>query len=200
MNDLRNDDPNFDVMGNFDHGLTLALSKGRILKETLPLLENAGINLLEDPDKSRKLIFPTTHKKVRILILRASDVPTYVENGAADFGVAGKDVLMEHGAQHVYELLDLKIANCKLQIAAMRFILFFIAFFCILGCFLLLFCRFLKFSVVFRRFRCQKLVHQYFSFNRSKPILRTSRCLLSFSRYCSDGVGAANTTIYSKQR
>ena len=68
MNDLRNDDPNFDVMGNFDHGLTLALSKGRILKETLPLLENAGINLLEDPDKSRKLIFPTTHKKVRILI------------------------------------------------------------------------------------------------------------------------------------
>ncbi len=62
---MRNDDPNFDVMGNFDHGLTLALSKGRILKETLPLLETAGINLLEDPDKSRKLIFPTTHKQVR---------------------------------------------------------------------------------------------------------------------------------------
>ena len=117
MNDLRNDDPNFDVMGNFDHGLTLALSKGRILKETLPLLENAGINLLEDPDKSRKLIFPTTHKKVRILILRASDVPTYVQNGAADFGVAGKDVLMEHGGQDVYEVLDLKIANCKLMVA-----------------------------------------------------------------------------------
>ena len=117
MNDLRNDDPNFDVMGNFDHGLTLALSKGRILKETLPLLENAGINLLEDPDKSRKLIFPTTHKQVRILILRASDVPTYVENGAADIGVAGKDVLMEHGARNVYEPLDLKIANCKLMTA-----------------------------------------------------------------------------------
>ncbi len=61
------------------------------------------------------MIFPTTHQKVRILILRASDVPTYVENGAADFGVAGKDVLMEHGAQHVYELLDLKIANCRLM-------------------------------------------------------------------------------------
>jgi len=90
MSDMRNDDPNFDVMGNFDHGLTLALSKGRILKETLPLLETAGINLLEDPDKSRKLIFPTTHKHVRILILRASDVPTYVENGAADLGVASE--------------------------------------------------------------------------------------------------------------
>lgn len=117
MSDMRNDDPNFDVMGNFDHGLTLALSKGRILKETLPLLETAGINLLEDPEKSRKLIFPTTHKQVRILILRASDVPTYVENGAADLGVAGKDVLMEHGAQNVYEPLDLKIANCKLMTA-----------------------------------------------------------------------------------
>ncbi|MFX3619869.1 MAG: hypothetical protein ACE3JT_01300, partial [Acinetobacter radioresistens] len=65
MSEVRNDDPNFDVMGNFDHGLTLALSKGRILKETLPLLETAGINLLEDPEKSRKLIFPTTHKQVR---------------------------------------------------------------------------------------------------------------------------------------
>ena len=116
MNDVRNDDPNFNVMGNFDHGLTLALSKGRILKETLPLLATAGINLLEDPEKSRKLIFPT-HKQVRILILRASDVPTYVENGAADLGVAGKDVLMEHGAQHVYELLDLQIAKCKLMTA-----------------------------------------------------------------------------------
>ena len=116
MNDVRNDDPNFNVMGNFDHGLTLALSKGRILKETLPLLATAGINLLEDPEKSRKLIFQP-HKQVRILILRASDVPTYVENGAADLGVAGKDVLMEHGAQHVYELLDLQIAKCKLMTA-----------------------------------------------------------------------------------
>ena len=105
------------VMGNFDHGLTLALSKGRILEETLPLLKNAGIELLENPDKSRKLIFPTTHPLVRILILRASDVPAYVENGAADIGVAGKDVLMEYGAQNVYELIDLKIANCRLMTA-----------------------------------------------------------------------------------
>lgn len=80
------------------NGLTLALSKGRILKDTLPLLKKAGIELLEDPEESRKLIFPTTHADVRILILRASDVPTYVEHGAADFGVAGKDVLMEHGS------------------------------------------------------------------------------------------------------
>jgi len=106
-----------DVNGNFDHGLTLALSKGRILKETLPLLKSAGIELLEDPDQSRKLIFPTSHPLVRILILRASDVPTYVENGAADLGVAGKDVLMEHGAHNVYEPLDLKIANCRLMTA-----------------------------------------------------------------------------------
>ena len=105
------------VSGNFDHGLTLALSKGRILKETLPLLKAAGIELLEDPEKSRKLIFPTSHPSVRILILRASDVPTYVENGAADLGVAGKDVLMEHGAHNVYEPLDLKIANCRLMTA-----------------------------------------------------------------------------------
>lgn len=111
--DIRQDE----VMGNFDHGLTLALSKGRILKETLPLLANASIALLEDPDQSRKLIFPTTHPQVRILILRASDVPTYVENGAADIGVAGKDVLMEHGAHNVYELLDLKIARCRLMTA-----------------------------------------------------------------------------------
>ena len=108
---------NTDVSGNFDHGLTLALSKGRILKETLPLLKAAGIELLEDPEKSRKLIFPTSHPSVRILILRASDVPTYVENGAADLGVAGKDVLMEHGAHNVYEPLDLKIANCRLMTA-----------------------------------------------------------------------------------
>lgn len=106
-----------DVTGDFDHGLTLALSKGRILKETLPLLKAAGIELLEDPEKSRKLIFPTSHPLVRILILRASDVPTYVENGAADLGVAGKDVLMEHGAHNVYEPLDLKIANCRLMTA-----------------------------------------------------------------------------------
>ncbi len=104
---------------DFD-GLTLALSKGRILKETMPLLKAAGIELLEDPAQSRKLIFPTTHKRVRVLILRASDVPTYVEHGAADFGVAGKDVLLEHGAKHLYELLDLQIAKCSLMTAGFK--------------------------------------------------------------------------------
>lgn len=107
-------------MTDIHNGLTLALSKGRILKETLPLFKTAGIELLEDPDKSRKLIFPTTHPSVRILILRASDVPTYVEHGAADFGVAGKDVLLEHGAKHLYELLDLQIAQCKLMTAGIK--------------------------------------------------------------------------------
>lgn len=99
------------------NGLTLALSKGRILKETMPMLAKAGIELLEDVEKSRKLIFPTTHPDVRVLILRASDVPTYVEHGAADFGVAGKDVLMEHGSSNLYELLDLQIAKCRLMTA-----------------------------------------------------------------------------------
>ena len=107
-------------MTDTHNGLTLALSKGRILKETLPLFKTAGIELLENPDKSRKLIFPTTHPSVRILILRASDVPTYVEHGAADFGVAGKDVLLEHGAKHLYELVDLQIAQCKLMTAGIK--------------------------------------------------------------------------------
>jgi ATP phosphoribosyltransferase len=98
--------------------LTLALSKGRILKDTMPLLQRAGIELLEDPERSRKLIFETTHPRVNIIILRATDVPTFVEHGAADIGVAGKDVLMEHGAQGVYELLDLGIARCRLMVAA----------------------------------------------------------------------------------
>lgn len=99
-------------------GLTIALSKGRILNDTLPLLKAAGIELTEDPEKSRKLIFDTTLPGVRIVIVRATDVPTYVENGAADLGVAGKDVLMEHGANGVYELVDLQIARCKLMVAA----------------------------------------------------------------------------------
>ncbi len=103
-----------------DTGLTLALSKGRILKETMPLLNNAGIELLEDPDKSRKLIFETSHSDVRVLILRASDVPTYVEHGAADFGVAGKDVLLEHGSSNLYELLDLQIAKCRVMTAGIQ--------------------------------------------------------------------------------
>ena len=97
--------------------LTLALSKGRIFEETLPLLEAAGIRVTEDPEKSRKLILATDDPDVRVIIVRASDVPTYVQYGAADFGVAGKDVLMEHGASGVYEPLDLNIAKCRLMVA-----------------------------------------------------------------------------------
>lgn len=97
--------------------ITIALSKGRILKETLPLLKAAGIEPVEDPGKSRKLVIGTTHPDVNLLIVRASDVPTYVEYGAADMGVAGKDVLMEHGSSELYEPLDLKIAQCKLMTA-----------------------------------------------------------------------------------
>src|SRR5690625_3376301 len=98
--------------------LTIALSKGRILKETLPLLEAAGIHMLEDPEKSRKLIFDTNRADVKIIIIRATDVPPSVQYGAADLGVAGKDVLMEHGGAGIYEPLDLTIARCKLMVAA----------------------------------------------------------------------------------
>ena len=97
--------------------LTIALSKGRILDDTLPLLAEAGIVPTENPEKSRKLIIPTTQDDVRLLIVRATDVPTYVEHGAADLGVAGKDVLMEYGGEGLYEPLDLKIARCKLMTA-----------------------------------------------------------------------------------
>ncbi|MDH5693871.1 MAG: ATP phosphoribosyltransferase [Gammaproteobacteria bacterium] len=97
--------------------LTIALSKGRIYKETVPLLAQAGIEPLDDPEKSRKLILDTNRPEVKIVILRASDVPTYVEYGAADVGVSGKDVLMEHGGDGVYEPLDLRIAQCKLMVA-----------------------------------------------------------------------------------
>ena len=114
------DNPLLNDVNDAFTGLTLALSKGRILEETMPLLRAAGIELLEDPEASRKLIFPTSNPNVRVLILRASDVPTYVEHGAADFGVAGKDVLLEHGANHVYELLDLQIARCKLMTAGVK--------------------------------------------------------------------------------
>ena len=98
--------------------LTIALSKGRIYKETLPLLERAGITPTEDPETSRKLILDTTRDDVKIVIIRAADVPTYVQYGAADVGVAGKDVLMEHGGDGLYEPLDLKIARCRLMVAA----------------------------------------------------------------------------------
>ena len=100
--------------------LTIALSKGRILKETLPLLEAAGIRLLEDPAASRKLVFDTSRDDVKIIIIRATDVPPYLQYGAADIGVAGKDVLMEHGAEGIYEPLDLEIARCKLMVAALK--------------------------------------------------------------------------------
>lgn len=97
--------------------ITIALSKGRILEETLPLLAEAGIELIDDIKKSRKLVFPTTHPNVRILVLRATDVPTYVQYGGADLGVTGKDVLMEHGGGGLYEPLDLNIARCRLMTA-----------------------------------------------------------------------------------
>lgn len=100
--------------------LTIALTKGRILKETLPLLAAAGIEPLEDISKSRKLTFQTTSPDVRLLILRGSDVPTYVEFGAADVGVAGKDTLMEHGENVFYEPLDLKISRCLLMTAGIK--------------------------------------------------------------------------------
>ena len=97
--------------------ITIALSKGRIFDETLPLLAAAGIVPTENPETSRKLIIETNQPNVRVVIVRATDVPTYVEHGAADLGVAGKDVLMEYGGQGLYEPLDLQIAKCKLMTA-----------------------------------------------------------------------------------
>ena len=97
--------------------LTIALSKGRIYKETLPLLAAAGIEPTEDPERVRKLILDTNQADVKLIIVRASDVPTYVEYGGADVGVAGKDVLMEFGGRNLYEPLDLEIAQCKLMVA-----------------------------------------------------------------------------------
>ncbi len=97
--------------------LTIALSKGRIFDETLPLLAHAGIEPAEDPARSRKLILDTNRPDVKLLIIRASDVPTYVQHGAAQLGVAGKDVLMEHGGAGLYEPLDLRIARCRLMVA-----------------------------------------------------------------------------------
>ncbi|MGE5740045.1 MAG: ATP phosphoribosyltransferase [Betaproteobacteria bacterium] len=100
--------------------LTLALSKGRLLDESLPLLARAGLVTAEDPRASRKLIIPTTRAGVSIVILRAADVPTYVQYGAADLGVAGRDVLLEHGLEGLYQPLDLGIGRCRLVVAARR--------------------------------------------------------------------------------
>jgi ATP phosphoribosyltransferase len=97
--------------------LTIALSKGRIFEETLPLLAVAGIVPQDDPETSRKLILDTNQADVKLVIIRAADVPTYVGYGAADMGVAGKDVLLEHGGEGLYEPLDLKIARCRLMVA-----------------------------------------------------------------------------------
>ncbi|MEJ2643386.1 MAG: ATP phosphoribosyltransferase [Gammaproteobacteria bacterium] len=97
--------------------LTIALSKGRIFKETLPLLAHAGIEPVDDPERSRKLILDTNRPDVKLVIIRAADVPTYVEYGAADLGVAGKDVLMEHAGDGLYEPLDLRIARCRMMVA-----------------------------------------------------------------------------------
>ncbi len=99
--------------------IIIALTKGRILKETLPLLAAAGIEPAEDISKSRKLIFDTNQPDVRLLVIRGSDVPTYVKHGAADMGVSGKDMLLEVGGADLYEPLDLNIARCRLMTAAM---------------------------------------------------------------------------------
>jgi ATP phosphoribosyltransferase len=97
--------------------ITLALSKGRIFDETLPLLAQAGVRPLEDPETSRKLIIGTSRDDVRLIIVRASDTPTYVQYGAADLGIAGKDVLLEHGGTGLYQPLDLRIAACRMMVA-----------------------------------------------------------------------------------
>lgn len=100
--------------------LTIALSKGRILEETLPLLAAADIVPAEEIFSSRKLIFDTNQTHIKLVVIRATDVPTYVEYGGADMGVAGKDVLMEHGGEGLYEPLDLEIAKCRLMVAGLK--------------------------------------------------------------------------------
>ena len=101
-------------------GITIALSKGRIFDETLPLLAAAGIVPADNPETSRKLILGTNRPDVRIVIVRASDTPTYVQYGAADLGIAGKDVLLEHGGAGLYQPLDLEIAKCRMSVAVKR--------------------------------------------------------------------------------
>jgi len=100
--------------------LTIALSKGRILDQTLPLLEKAGISIAKSELESRKLILDTNLSDVKVIVIRASDVPVFVQHGAADIGIAGKDVLLEHGANGIFELLDLGISKCKLMVASKK--------------------------------------------------------------------------------
>lgn len=100
--------------------LTIALSKGRIFDETLPLLEAAGIRVTENPETSRKLILATEDADTRIVIVRASDVPTYVQYGGADLGIAGQDVLLEHGGEGLYQPIDLGIARCRMSVATRK--------------------------------------------------------------------------------
>ena len=97
--------------------ITMALSKGRIFEETLPLLAAAGIEVTDDPEKTRKLILATNQPGIQVVLVRATDVPTYVQHGGADLGVAGKDVLLEHGGEGLYQPLDLKIARCRMSVA-----------------------------------------------------------------------------------
>jgi ATP phosphoribosyltransferase len=97
--------------------ITLALSKGRIFDETLPLLKAAGLEVLDDPEKTRKLILATSQPGVRVVLVRASDVPTYVQYGGADLGITGKDTLLEHGSEGLYQPLDLQIAKCRISVA-----------------------------------------------------------------------------------
>ncbi len=107
-------------MNSASESVIIALTRGRILEETLPLLREAGIEPLEDMKRSRKLVFATSREQVNLLVMRGSDVPVYVENGAADMGVAGKDMLLEYGGEGLYEPLDLGIARCRLMTAAPR--------------------------------------------------------------------------------
>jgi len=100
--------------------LTIALSKGRILDQTLPLLEKAGISIAKSELESRKLILDTNLSDIKVIVIRASDVPVFVQHGAADFGIAGKDVLLEHGANGIFELLDLGISRCRLMVASKK--------------------------------------------------------------------------------
>ncbi len=110
---MKDSSPNAEEQG----GLTIALSKGRILQDALPLLARVGIKPAEDPSRSRKLVLATNQPDLRLLVIRAQDVPTYVEYGAADLGIAGKDVMMEYRGEGLYEPLDLNIACCRLVVA-----------------------------------------------------------------------------------